>query len=188
MAEKIFITGTGRSGTTFLMRLLILLDYDTEFTKENFTKEKEGNKIIIHKNCNSGLESTHDTNNYILKSPFFIDQIEEIYNKYKIKKVIMPIRNFRDSALSRVKHRNESGGLWNAHDLNSQIEKYIYSFITYLHLMTTYDIDTLFLSFDKMVTSKKYLFEKLNFLLQEKNINFEKFSDAYDKASNLSKS
>jgi hypothetical protein len=34
--KKILITGTGRSGTTFLIKLFTFLEYDTGYTKDNF--------------------------------------------------------------------------------------------------------------------------------------------------------
>jgi hypothetical protein len=42
-------TGTGRCGTTFLMKLFTLLNFDTGFSKENYTDS-------ISSSCNSGME------------------------------------------------------------------------------------------------------------------------------------
>ena len=53
--------------------------------------------------------------------------------------------------------------------------------------MTKYEINTLFLDFDKMVSDKIYLFEKLKPILDEKNITFETFSNEYDDVTNTSK-
>jgi hypothetical protein len=49
--------------------------------------------------------------------------------------------------------------------------------------MTKYKINTIFINFDKMICDKKYLFDKLNPILIEKNIDFEKFSQIYDEVS-----
>ena len=38
LPKKILITGTGRSGTTFLIKLFTFLGFDTGFDKKNFSK------------------------------------------------------------------------------------------------------------------------------------------------------
>ena len=48
--EKILITGTGRSGTTFLIKIFSFLDFDTGFNINNYKK-------YIFSNCNSGMEN-----------------------------------------------------------------------------------------------------------------------------------
>jgi alcohol dehydrogenase class IV len=85
--------------------------------------------------------------------------------------------------MSRLKHGNEHGGLWNAFDKTSQI-KYFKEILTkYLYFMTKYDINTIFIDFDKMINDKKYLFDKIRNILYEKNINFDLFSNVYDEVS-----
>ena len=126
--EKILITGTGRCGTTFLIKLFSFLDFDTGYNRNNYEQ-------YISKNCNSGMEKNYYTNHYIIKNPDFFININTIVNdsRIKIKNVIIPIRDFKISAKSRVKHSNKMGGLWRATDELSQIqfykdalEKYIY--------------------------------------------------------------
>ena len=72
MNERILITGTGRCGTTFLLKLFSFLQYDTGYSKENY-------KNNIHDNCNSGMERHYKENFYILKNPNFIVNINIIY-------------------------------------------------------------------------------------------------------------
>ena len=57
--EKILITGTGRCGTTFLIKLFSFLDFDTGYNRNNY-------KLSISSNCNSGMEKTYKSNNRIL--------------------------------------------------------------------------------------------------------------------------
>lgn len=178
--EKIIITGTGRCGTTFLMRLFTFLEYDTGFTKNNFQK-------YIFENCNSGMEKNIDFNHYILKNPVFIDNIEKIINEnYNIKYVIIPIRDYNLSAQSRVKHSKNAGGLWNANNEKKQLEFYYKIMSNYLLNMVKYEINTIFLDFDKMINNKEYLYNKLKNIMDEKNINFELFSKIYEEVSLIS--
>jgi hypothetical protein len=50
--NKILITGTGRCGTTFLIKLFSFLNFNTGFNKDNY-------KVFIFSNCNSGLEKNY---------------------------------------------------------------------------------------------------------------------------------
>jgi hypothetical protein len=180
--EKILITGTGRCGTTFLIKLFTFLNFNTGFTKDNYNEN-------IFKNCNSGMERTYDENYYILKNPKFILNIEHILKdtSVKIKKVIIPIRNFKQSAMSRVKHGNNPGGLWNSANETTQIKFYKHIMSNYLYFMVKYDIETIFIDFDKMINDKQYLFNKLKSILDEKNIEFSIFSQIYDEVTTTSK-
>jgi hypothetical protein len=178
--EKILITGTGRSGTTFLIKLFTFLGYDTGFTKENYKK-------FIYKNCNSGLEKSYKENHYILKNPLFLENINEIINDKNIiiKLVIIPIRDYSLSAKSRVNHKKKHGGLWNAETEEEQIQFYYKIISNYVFYMTKFNIPTIFIDFDNMVTNKEYLFNKLKNILDEKNINYELFSKVYQEISML---
>ena len=181
-SKKILITGTGRSGTTFLVKLFTILGYDTGFNKNNYVN-------YISKKCNSGLETYIYDKFYILKNPNFIRDIESILNEYKeqIKQVIIPIRNYKDSAKSRESNGYENGGWWGAYTVEEQ-EVFYYKLIAkYVYYMTKFDINTTFLDFDRMTTDKHYLYEKLKSIFDEKNVSFEMYSQAYEEASVTSK-
>jgi hypothetical protein len=49
--------------------------------------------------------------------------------------------------------------------------------------MTKYNINTIFIDFDKMIIDKKYLFDKLKPILDEKDINFDLFCSVYDETT-----
>ena len=53
--------------------------------------------------------------------------------------------------------------------------------------MTKYDINTIFIDFDKMINDKSYLFNKLKNILDEKHIDYETFSKVYDEVTLISK-
>ena len=176
--EKILITGTGRCGTTFLIKLFSFLNYSTEFNKTNY-------ETGISKNCNSGMESDIMAPFYIIKSPYFLRDMDKIVTNpmIQIKLVIIPVRDFTQSAKSRVIHSNQAGGLWHASNLEEQVEFYEKIMANYRVCMTTYRINTIFLDFEQMITDKQYLFEKLKVVLDEKKINFQEFSSVYDEVT-----
>jgi hypothetical protein len=180
--EKILITGTGRCGTTFLIKLFTFLDFNTGYNRDNYN-------LSVVSNCNSGMERDHNENYYVLKNPYFMVNIENIIKdtSIKIKNVIIPIRDLKMSAKSRVKHGNLCGGLWNADDELSQIDFYKNILINYIFISTKYDINTIFIDFDKMINDELYLFNKLKHILDEKNIDFDTFLRVYNEVSLTSK-
>ena len=180
--EKILITGTGRCGTTFLIKLFSFLGFYTGYNRDNYN-------LSISNNCNSGMERNYTENYYILKNPTFIKNIETIVKdkSIKVKKVIIPIRDLNISAKSRVKHGKKNGGLWCANNEFSQINFYKDILTNYLFISTKYDINTIFIDFDKMISDKTYLFNKLKNILDEKNIRFDDFLLVYDEVSLSSK-
>lgn len=179
--EKIYITGTGRSGTTFLIKLFTFLHFDTGFSVENFND-------YIFDNCNSGMEKQYNEKHYIIKNPTIIQDIEKIINdKIKIKFVIIPMRDYNKSASSRVYHNNKAGGLWNASNKEEQLLFYNKIISEYILYMVKYDIPTIFIDFNKMIEDKRYLFDKLKIILDEKNTSYDLFSKIFDIVSLTSK-
>lgn len=177
---KILITGTGRCGTTFLMRLFTLLNLDTGYSSNNINNS-------IFSNCNSGMEKEWNAKHRIIKNPRFAVTLNVFkQNNVKIDYIIMPIRNLDDAAQSRVNHGNHAGGLiYNSRDKNEQIQCY-YKMISEVICYTILnDTPLILLNFDKMTTDDSYLYDKLLPVLD--NISYEDFQNAYDKATNLSK-
>jgi hypothetical protein len=180
--EKILITGTGRCGTTFLIKLFSFLDFNTGYNRDNYN-------LSISSNCNSGMERKYNDNYYVLKNPLYMMNIEHIVKdtSIKIKNVIIPIRDLKMSAKSRVKHGTLHGGLWHANDELSQINFYKNILTNYIFISTKYDINTIFIDFDKMINDEIYLFNKLKNILDEKHIDLETFSRVYNEVSLTSK-
>lgn len=180
--EKILITGTGRCGTTFLIKLFSFLDFDTGYNRDNYNSS-------ISANCNSGMERGYKENYYVLKNPLFMMNIEHIVKdtSIKIKNVIIPIRDLKISANSRVKHGKQNGGLWNANNELSQIHFYKNILTNYIFIATKYDINTIFIDFDRMINDVEYLFDKLKDILNEKHIDLHTFARVYYDVSLISK-
>lgn len=180
--DKILISGTGRCGTTFLIKLFSFLDYNTGFTRDNYQN-------YIQKNCNSGMEKNHHSDEYVLKNPTFIQFIKNIVedSSIRIKYMIISIRDYSISARSRVSHKKGAGGLWNANNEEEQILYYNKIMTNYLFYMVKYDINTIFIDFEKMISNPAYLYEKLKPILDENDITFERFFHEYELVSENSR-
>lgn len=181
---KILITGTGRCGTTFLCLIYTLLDLGTEYTRSNFSRYVDFNNVC-------GLE-THLNNNVniqarVVKNPEYLNQIDEIIDKLRIKidYVIIPIRNFRESAESRNKIKEGWGGLTHASNINEQMLYYDDSMSNYLMSMVKYEINTIFIDFYKMIEDPIYLYSKLQPTLGGKSVS--EFTAAYREAGEILK-
>ena len=185
--KKILVTGTGRCGTTFLMRLFTYLDLNTGI------HPNQVNRHILGE-CNSGMEINWIKNPElehsvkIIKSPNFMRDISDLVErrKWEIDFIIVPIRNYEEAAKSREYFNKKAGGLtWGAKDFESQLEEFYKSMSFLIKDVVKYEIKTIFLDFEKMTTNKKYVYEKLKYLLDK---NFDKFCKAYEKANSESKS
>lgn len=183
--KKIIITGTGRSGTTFLMLIFSYLNMDT-----GYKNEKEI-RAAMYPDCNAGLETNSDgifknkKTPKIIKNPNIILNLEDIIRSgVEIEHVFIPIRNYQESAKSRESHK-QNGGFWRAKNINEQVDFYHKIMSEYLFYMAKYDINTTFIDFERMIKYKKYTFDKLFPAL--KGISFEDFSKAFDKADRQQK-
>src|SRR5437868_1457434 len=118
--KKIYISGTGRCGTTFLMLIFSFLGLDTGYHKGADFKK------MLYANCNSGLEKTWKAPHQIIKSPTFMVQLNHIVKKRRIEYFIIPVRDYDESANSRAKNGSmkDNGGLWNANDTKEQVQFY----------------------------------------------------------------
>jgi len=178
--EKILITGTGRAGTTFLVRLMTLLKLPTGFGIEK-TNRVGG--------CNAGMElKLHQDDAFIVKDPRFIENLATIVKegKYDIY-VIVPLRNIKEAAQSRVKNGLGAGGLWNARDQATQ-ENTLNSLLTKGLLdIVQNDIPHVFIDFNRMIKSPEYLFSKLEYVMTKYGVTYEIFYTQYIAASNESR-
>ena len=177
---KILITGTGRAGTTFLMIIFSYLNLDTGYNRKSFTSH-------ISTNCNSGLEvcvsQIFKRKQKIIKNPRIFTCVDDIISKGKVELVIIPIRNYDESATSRVKHGIDKGGYFGqgVKDKDTQLSFYYENMAKYIYNMVKYDIPTIFIDFTRMVSNPKYLFDSLMPLL--KHISYEDFLEAYEFAT-----
>ena len=115
MSEHIIITGTGRSGTTFLMQLFTVLGLDTGFANTDESIDHISNAGMERDLADPELP-------LIVKSPWMCEYLcDELFSNPSLKVVhaIVPMRALSDAAESRRRVQRESGlecptpgGLW----------------------------------------------------------------------------
>ena len=94
---RIYISGTGRAGTTFLVQLLSHLGLDTGLRSED--QSRRYSPI-----ARAGLEVDifDPAGPTIVESPFLCDQVDEVVaSGIRIAHVVIPVRDFSAAAASR---------------------------------------------------------------------------------------
>lgn len=183
---KLLIVGAGRSGSTFLVTLLVYLDVDTgvDLTDTNLFDEE----------TNSGFESLFNVGDPIdielirkglkkfdrvIKGPawsFILRSLVE-YDLLEVTHVLLPIRRSEDVARSRM----HAGLMWHAEDFDQQVSVSRMANGAVIETCVLYDIPYTPLRFPDLVNDWEYLYEKLRKVIPEIR-NKRHFKIAFDKA------
>ena len=98
--KHLVIAGTGRAGTSFLVRYLTELGLDT-------TLARDGDRAAWDAEANAGLENLLVSGSnlpYVVKSPWISEYVDQILKEkqFKIDAFIVPVRDLVEAATSRV--------------------------------------------------------------------------------------
>jgi hypothetical protein len=189
------ITGTGRTGTTFLVALLTDLGLDTGF--------KPGPAARIREVARAGLE--HDVRAedcpYIAKNPWFCDHAQSVLDRddIVIDHVFVPMRDLEAAAESRrrvsadfaeslqgetsQRRRHMPGGLWHTNssapgDQEAVLLEQVYKLML---VMSGTTVPVTLLRYPRLVNDPAYVFEKLKPILGD--ITFEQFETSFRKTA-----
>lgn len=185
--HHLLITGTGRAGTSFLVRYLHALGLETHFSRF-------GEHAAWHEEANAGAEnlplSSLDAQlPYVVKSPWAAEFIEQMLTDPDIvlDAAVIPVRNLEDAAESRAivelrdiaeqddfmtkfeqpwahRGRTPGGMVYSLHPLD-QARILALGFHHLIERLTAAEIPVLFLSFPRLVQDAAYLHAKLSPLL-----------------------
>jgi hypothetical protein len=100
MQKHLLIAGTGRTGTSLLVRILDACGFETEISRRH-------GAVFWDENANAGIESipiVGDDHPYVVKSPWSYQFIRELLARPDIKLdgVLLPVRDLAEAAASRV--------------------------------------------------------------------------------------
>lgn len=144
--NHIIITGTGRSGTTLLMRILTLAGYDTGFTEEQVMS---AHRVLGGLECRK--KNPAKWPKYV-KSPYFCDTLRQyLRGGARIERVVVPIRE-----LARVRRSREKRGIkWGGRIPSAnELSRKMYEL---LHACAEYDVPIVFLPFPQWLDSWVYV-------------------------------
>jgi hypothetical protein len=198
--KHVVITGTGRSGTTFLVELLTHLGFDTGFQADEIEDR-------ISQKARAGLE--HDIRHpgcpYVVKSPFFCDYAGEVLARIdvRIEHIFVPIRELHAAAESRrrvtrdglakaplaarirslVKMPQLPGGLVHTHsmDAGKQEEALLRQIYNLLLATAATPVPVTLMQFPRIVNDCAYLYEKLSPLLT--HIPYASFAESFNRVA-----
>ena len=181
-AHHLLIAGTGRAGTSFLVRYLSALGLDTNLARR-------GDNAVWDDRANAGLEDLllPDPSRlpYVVKSPWTHEFIEELLHcgKVRLDAVILPMRDLVEAAASRatlemqaahrelpwmarLEHtwesfRHTAGGIVYSMSPIDQARLLAVGFHRILERLVQADVPVVLMSFPRFVEDADYLFDKL---------------------------
>jgi hypothetical protein len=183
--HKVIITGTGRAGTTFLVRLMTELGLETGITRKNWHKK-------FYPGCNAGLEHNllDPETPYIVKNPALCETLPAALatGRFVIDHVYVPIRELETAAASRVRQGGQDGsvpgGLWGTADPAHQRAVLAEYFHKLIHVLVVNEIPHTFLLFPRLVTDPGYTYDRLAYVL--KGISREDFDAVFHRIADKS--
>jgi len=173
---RVFISGTGRAGTSLLVQLLTDLGLDTGYG--DVDKDLENGKDVYFPSARAGFERDlfEPTNPFIVKSPFLCDQLDQVIESgIRVGHLIIPVRNIAQAAASRRHVQKEStgkpdgpsvaGGLWDTEDGRAQEAVLAMKLARLIESAARHDIPMTFLAFPRYAIDPAYTYKQLQFLL-----------------------
>jgi len=163
--HKIIITGTGRTGTTFLVQLLSELGLDTGYTRQSWRND-------YFEHCKAGLERDilAADSPYIVKNPEFCSTLPALLStgRIAVDHVLVPIRELSEAAQSRIRiggaNGSVPGGLTGTADPAAQKGILAENFHRLMHTLADHDIPHTLLHFPRIARDCDYAFAKLRFM------------------------
>lgn len=198
--RHVVITGTGRTGTTFLVELLTALGMDTGFSSEALRRGKDAV-------ARAGLERDirEEACPYVVKSPWFCDHAEQVLARDDIAldHVLVPIRDLHAAAESRrhvvrtsvsklpwhkrlrhaVRPRKFVGGLWHTSSstLGGQEDILLRQIYRLMLAVANADMPVTFIRYPRLVKDGNYLYGKLRPILP--GVSREAFAAAFERTA-----
>lgn len=188
--EKIIIAGTGRSGTTFLMKVLIDMGFDTGFDNPDeymFEGKRAGLEYPI-KFSGKIKEARKHFNKLprVLKSPYFCSLLKLFLDLkiINVTHVIIPIRDLKEVASSRVENQLTWLQNQNKDDIESQRVYSGYMLGSLIEACVLHNVSYTTLVFPDFITNKKETYITLRKVFG-KEFTYNKFSKSVDKFADI---
>jgi hypothetical protein len=185
--NHLMVAGTGRAGTTFLVRYLTELGLTTHLSRNA--------DAVVDARANAGLEDLPVTGDpaelpYVIKSPWLHEYVEELLQTVQLDAVIVPVRDLNEAASSRILVEMDTmhgaapwlarhaapwdswgwspGGAVFSLDAVDQARLLAVGFHNLIERLVRADVPIVFLSFPRMVLDAKYVHHRLSPVLPHK--------------------
>jgi hypothetical protein len=192
----VVITGTGRTGTTFLIQLLTNLKLDTGYTADSIQK-------CVDDHARAGLETDirKDGAPRIVKSTYFCDYADEVVKRddLRLEYVFVPVRDLHSAAesrryvtekavskkpflkrlIGRIRPPKVAGGLMHSRLKWKQEKILMAQFYNLALALSEAQIPVALLQYPKLVKDSVYLYEKLKPVLG--TISYNEFASAFNR-------
>lgn len=183
MKRHTIIVGTGRAGTSFLVRLLTNVGLDTGYSKNNIVENNIGR---------AGLEQDIKKSNapYIIKNPNLSLKMDWVFENYQIDYVFMPMRDLFAAAesrrfVSKGQPRGVPGGVWCDPNHPEKQERMLLDVVYRVNLATSkHQVPFILINYPKLTKDPKYLYEKLKPIL--KGLDYATFEKEFNNLVNPS--
>lgn len=174
---RVFISGTGRAGTTFIIQLMTEIGLDTGYSRNEDDHKPQGADQHFFDAARAGFERDIFAvdNPFIVKSPYLCDHVDDVLKAgIAIRHIIIPTRSVYEAAESRRLVQRETtgtssgqgvaGGLWGTDDDQKQEEVLALKLSRLIEAAVRNEIPMTFLSFPRLVREPDYTYNKLKFL------------------------
>jgi hypothetical protein len=172
----ILISGTGRAGTTLLVKYFTLLGFDTGFSADDIARTSVGLERV----------ATEEPLPYVIKSPLYTETIGTCLTRgsLRIKCCVIPVRRLFDAAESRRRIHRESlgtglGTIWMTDDPNEQEAVLTRQFYKLVEALVCHGVPMHFLYFPAFAESAEDLYDGLKPILEEHGISRESSDSAH---------
>jgi hypothetical protein len=160
-SRHLLIAGTGRAGTTALVELFGACGLETG-----------AEELRFFKGTRAGLERTFvgDGSPYVVKHPYISEYLEDLvadgFDPARIDAVVVPVRDLRDSAASRIQvfadyGLRAPGGLWRSRRPGRQLTALAESEHRLLRTVAGNHIPLVLLNFPEFVNDADYAWRQL---------------------------
>ncbi len=185
--HHLIITGTGRTGTTFLVRLLTELGLDTGYSRHDWRRDYSSY-------CDAGLENhlaDGEAAPYVVKTPDFCVTLPRLLaeGRIAVDHAVIPVRDLDEATSSRLRVGGTDGsipgGLLATDDPARQKAVLAERFHQLIHTLTAHEIPHTFLLFPRLVVDADYTHTRLAGLLP--GVSREQFRKAFARLADPAK-
>ncbi len=191
MSSKIIVTGPGKCGTSYFMKLLSELGFDTGFdptdpsTSHGYTGDKtyKGFEWTIR-----GKHANKEGQPRIIKDPHLCLDLMERAEKWDwdIEHVYILLRDYKDVANHHWHFRKDPNNTLVEAEVKGSYELKAAKFVgNIVSTVVTESIPHTFLTFPQIVTEPLYLWAHCPLITD--NISYDTFRDAFDKVADVKK-